>query len=88
MFELIIITLEKTVYQGQVQSVVVPGSEGLFEVLMNHAPIIASMKLGNLSIMEPNNHRINFKVTGGMFEFSRNKATVLADDIASHNEGP
>jgi F-type H+-transporting ATPase subunit epsilon len=81
MYELIIVTLEKIVYQGQVKSIVVPGSEGLFEVLMNHAPIIASMKVGELSILETNNHRLTFTVTGGMFEFSRNKATVLADAL-------
>ena len=82
MFELIIVTLEKIAYQGQIKSISVPGSEGLFEVLVNHTPIIASMKSGELSILEANNHRRTFKITGGMFEFSRNKATVLADTLA------
>ena len=81
MYELIIVTLEKIVYQGQVKYISVPGSEGLFEVLMNHAPIIASMTAGELTVLDANNHRLIYTITGGMFEFSRNKATVLVDAL-------
>jgi F-type H+-transporting ATPase subunit epsilon len=81
MFDLMIVTPEKIVYQGQVKAVVIPGTLGFFEVLTNHAPIISSIKQGELRITDANEQRLAYAITGGLFEFSKNKATVLADAI-------
>ncbi|NLJ00295.1 MAG: ATP synthase F1 subunit epsilon [Bacteroidales bacterium] len=44
-----ILTPEKTVYRGEVQSITLPGTMGSFQILNNHAPIISSLTKGLLS---------------------------------------
>ena len=48
MLKLIIVSPEKQLYQGDAQSVKVPGSLGEFEILDNHAPIISSLDVGQV----------------------------------------
>ena len=43
-----IITPEANLFRGEVNSVSLPGLDGIFQVLNNHAPIISSLKTGTL----------------------------------------
>ena len=43
-----IVSPEKVVYDGAVERVVVPGTSGEFEILVNHAPIISTLEKGKL----------------------------------------
>ena len=45
-----IIYPEKTIYSGEVNSVAVPGVQGEFEMLNNHAAIVSSLKKGYIKI--------------------------------------
>jgi len=45
-----VLTPDKTIYEGEVDSVIVPGSKGSFEVLHNHAPIVSSLNKGEVRI--------------------------------------
>ena len=45
--QLKIVSPEKILFVGEVRSVVVPGSIGMFEILENHAPIISSLEKGS-----------------------------------------
>lgn len=45
-----IITPEKQVFTGEVDAVQLPGTDGLFQILKNHAPIIATLKEGSVKI--------------------------------------
>lgn len=74
-----IITPDKKLFEGIVKSAIFPGSEGSFGVLNNHAPIIATLKKGSIEIIEESNNKIDFKVTGGVFEVLKNKVIVLAE---------
>lgn len=49
MLRLKIVSPEKTVYDGEIVSVVVPGTNGRFEILDHHAPIISSLEKGCVS---------------------------------------
>lgn len=49
MLRLKIVSPEKTVYDGEVESVVVPGTCGNFEILDHHAPIISSLEKGEVA---------------------------------------
>jgi F-type H+-transporting ATPase subunit epsilon len=73
-----IITPDKKLFEGDVKSAVFPGSEGSFGIMDNHAPMIATLKAGNVQLTENNNNRIEFPVTGGVVEVLRNKVIVLA----------
>lgn len=45
-----IVTPEKKIFQGEVSSVQLPGTDGLFQVLTNHAPIISTLKTGTVKV--------------------------------------
>ena len=68
---------ERLVFSGEVEHVVVPGSEGEFGVLASHAPLIAMLRPGILTILGPNERR--FVVRGGFAEVNPKGLIVLAD---------
>ena len=74
-----IITPDKQLFDGIVKSAVFPGSEGSFGVLDNHAPMIATLKTGNIELIEENNNKLQFSVKGGVVEVLKNKVIVLAE---------
>lgn len=45
-----ILTPESNVFSGEVVSVTLPGLDGIFQVLPNHAPIISALKQGTLKV--------------------------------------
>jgi F-type H+-transporting ATPase subunit epsilon len=71
---------EQRVFSGEVEHVVVPGSEGEFGVLADHAPLIAMLRPGILTILGPSERR--FVVRGGFAEVNPKGLTVLADFAA------
>jgi F-type H+-transporting ATPase subunit epsilon len=74
-----IITPEKKLFDGEVVSIKLPGSDGSFGILNNHAPIIASLKKGTLKITTSNNSIQQFDINGGVVEVLNNKVIVLAE---------
>ncbi len=72
-----ILTPDKSVFDGEVDGLLVPGSAGPFEVLKDHAPILSSLVAGELRVKV--GHKENFfSVAGGFFEFHNNQGVVLA----------
>jgi len=80
-FELAILTPEKTVFDGAVEYVQVPGTEGYLGVLANHAPLVTALAEGTLTIRAADGGVRKMGVSGGFFEVSHNQATVLADAV-------
>jgi F-type H+-transporting ATPase subunit epsilon len=76
-FHFDLVSPEQMVFSGEVEHVVVPGTEGEFGVLAGHAPLVAMLKPGVLRILGPNEQRI--LVVGGFAEVSPDGLTVLAD---------
>jgi len=76
-FHFDLVSPEQLVFSGEVEHVVVPGTEGEFGVLAGHAPVVAMLKPGILRILGPNEQRI--LVVGGFAEVSPEGLTVLAD---------
>lgn len=77
--QLEIVTPEKNLYNGEVTSVVFPGSDGSFGILDGHAPIVSTLKEGEIKITESNNSETSFNVKGGVVEVNNNKIIVLAE---------
>jgi F-type H+-transporting ATPase subunit epsilon len=80
MMQLDILTPGKKVFSGQVESSTLPGAEGQFQILNNHAPIISILAAGNLKYKTSEGEQV-VKVTGGLVEVNDNKIIVLADGI-------
>ena len=80
-FQLSILTPEKTVFEGTVEYVEAPGTEGYFGVLANHAALVSGLASGALKVRDAEGRTQSWPVSGGFFEVSNNRATVLADAI-------
>ncbi len=80
-----IISPSKTVFQGQVTSVNVPGSSGSFQILKNHAPIVSTLEIGELRINIGDKKRY-FAISGGTIEVLNNKVLILADSVEDVEE--
>jgi F-type H+-transporting ATPase subunit epsilon len=74
-----IISPEKTLYEGDVLSVVLPGTDGSFGVLKNHAAMISSLKEGSIKIIEADKREIQFEIKGGTAEVLQNNIIILAE---------
>jgi F-type H+-transporting ATPase subunit epsilon len=74
--QLEILTPDKTVFSGEVDSVTLPGSGGQFQVLKNHAALVSSLEKGNIKLMV-NKVEQQFEIGGGVVEVLNNKIVVL-----------
>ena len=66
------------IFSGESSGVKAPGVEGSFEVLKNHAPMIAAIDVGPLVVTDKNGSPITFATSGGFLEVADNAVTVLA----------
>jgi F-type H+-transporting ATPase subunit epsilon len=78
-FHLELVSPEKLVFSGEVEAVAVPGTEGEFTVLKDHAPLIAMMKPGVVVIEEAPAKKLRLFVPGGFAEVAPSGLTILAD---------
>lgn len=74
-----IITPDKKVYSGDVSAVKLPGADGSFGIMNNHAPIIATLKKGTVKVTETSSKVETFEINGGVVEVLNNKIIVLAE---------
>ncbi|NDC41887.1 MAG: ATP synthase F1 subunit epsilon [Chitinophagia bacterium] len=81
--QLEIYTPEHKVYSGNVYGIQLPGKEGSFEVLENHAALIAALGKGKMKILVDKHNTEMYEISAGFVEVLRNKATVLIEDATS-----
>jgi len=78
-FAVTVMAPEQTVFTGKVRSLVAPGKEGYFGVLAHHAPMVAELGIGALTIVDEGGTRRVFAIAGGFLEAGSNQVTILAD---------
>jgi F-type H+-transporting ATPase subunit epsilon len=81
-----ILTPEGRVFEGRVEMVVVPGTEGELGVLPRHAPIIARLKVGEVRAKFEGGEWRSWAISEGYFKMQFDKATVLVEDAVAANE--
>ncbi len=89
-----IVSPEALLYKGEVTSVSFPGFDGSFQILNNHAPIVATLKEGNIKINAPkftfskevaskfakaDEQNYSLSISSGTIEMKDNKVIVLVD---------
>ena len=84
-FNLEIISPIRTLFKGDVNSVIIPGTLGSFQVLKNHAPLVSSFEIGMIKIQR-DAEILEYSTSGGIFEVKNNKAIILAETIESKEE--
>ena len=84
-FEVQILTPNGSVYNGTVMGIKLPGTEGNFEVLHNHASLMSGLEVGVISIRD--DAKVDYiAVSGGFVEVNSNKVTVLAESAELKEE--
>ena len=76
-----ILTPDKTIFDGEVTSVTVPGTAGSLEILKDNAPIISTLEDGKVIVRGSNKLENEFLIKGGVVEVLHNKIMVLAEGV-------
>ncbi len=74
----VIASPEKTLFDGKVESVSVPGTRGRFMVLPQHAPLISSLSKGRIECMV-NGELKSYDATGGFIEVNQNEISICIE---------
>ena len=74
-----IITPEKELFNGEISLIQLPGIDGSFEILKNHAPIISALSQGQVKVIDKDNKSHLFDISGGVIECSQNTVIVLVE---------
>jgi F-type H+-transporting ATPase subunit epsilon len=74
-----IITPDKKIFSGEVSLVQLPGTNGSFEILNDHAPIISTLAKGKIKIVDAEKKTQFFEIKSGVVEVQKNKIIVLAE---------
>lgn len=80
-----IVTQERTVFSGDVDSVNLPGSDGRLGILPNHASLLTTLSYGEV-IVRQGGQEDYYAVGGGFAEIQPEKVIVLADSAEHSNE--
>ncbi len=80
-----VVTAQQTVFEGEAEMVIAPGSEGQLGILPEHAPLLTTLDLGEMRIRRGGVDEGLF-VAGGFLEVNADVVTVLADDAERAEE--
>ena len=78
MLQLKIVSPEKVEYDGAVESVLVPGTMGQFEILNDHAPIISTLQQGVVEYVTQEG-MVSLNILGGFVEVQKNVVSLCVD---------
>lgn len=76
-------TPDSAVYSGKIRSIRVPGTNGSFQVLRDHAPIISTLENGMVTVVDFQGKFLFFEITGGVIEVKMNRIILLAESVQS-----
>lgn len=80
-----IVTSERTVYNGAADMVTVPGGGGEMGILPNHAPVLSTLKAGELRV-KSGSEVLLFAIGGGFIDIHNNRVIILADSAERADE--
>jgi F-type H+-transporting ATPase subunit epsilon len=79
MLKLKIVSPERIEFDGEVESVLVPGSQGQFEILTDHAPIISTLDKGVVEYGLPKGEKVQLGILGGFVEVQQNVVSLCVE---------
>ena len=86
MLEVVVVTPAGEAFRGEVESVVLPGSEGDFGVLERHERFLAPLRIGELELHLPGGETIFGAIAGGFADVSAHQVVVLAESAEHSHE--
>lgn len=69
------------IFSGEAARIKAPGVEGSFEILKNHAPMIAAIEIGSIVVTDKEGKAITFATSGGFVEVQNNMVSVVAESV-------
>ena len=79
MLKLKIVSPERIEFEGDVESVLVPGTMGQFEILTNHAPIISSLDKGTVRYAVSGGEKQTLDIAGGFVQVQKNVVSLCVE---------
>lgn len=76
----------KLLVSGEASQVLIPGTEGYFQVLANHAPFMSTIKPGVVEVTMADGAQSRYVVFGGFADVNPNGLSVLAEHAVDVNE--
>ncbi len=76
-----IITPDEKVFEGEVVNATFPGSDGLFQILNDHAPLVSTLGKGDIRYLQEKKKEVSILVEGGVVEVLNNKVNVLVERV-------
>ncbi|MBL4754348.1 MAG: ATP synthase F1 subunit epsilon [Flavobacteriales bacterium] len=73
-----IVTPDKEIFAGEVDTAVFPGTNGSFGILKGHAPMICTLQEGTIVLHDSKGEK-NFNIGGGIVEILNDHIIVLAE---------
>jgi len=80
-FNLKMLTPARTAFEGDVVSIVAPGGAGYLGVLAHHAPLITTLKDGELTIRLADNRVTRYRIGRGVLKVAGNAAILLTESV-------
>jgi F-type H+-transporting ATPase subunit epsilon len=85
-FQLEIVTPRRVVFQAPVTSFSAPGVVGGFQVLRSHAPLLSTIGVGEVKIIDAKGRELHYATSGGFVEVHDNKVVLLAETAEEAHE--
>lgn len=76
-----VLTPDRSIYQGSIISVKVPGTLGEFQILKNHAPIVSSLEAGKVTLKLEDGSEKVFTIEKGFVEVLKNEISLLVQGV-------
>jgi len=84
-FKLTVSTPEKRLFEGEAESVTVPGEDGQFTILVGHAPLLSTLVAGKVMVADGSGEKI-FEIGSGFIEVNEDGATILAKEAPAEEK--
>ena len=81
-----IVAPDRNVFRGEASAIRMPGTEGSFQVLPNHAPLLGVLGVGPMFVDTAAGERVAFATAGGFVQVLNNRVIVLAESAEPVSE--
>jgi F-type H+-transporting ATPase subunit epsilon len=76
-----VLTPDREIFKGEINSVKVPGTGGMFQVLKNHAAIVSSLSKGDVTIAKADGGKMKLSIEKGFIEVLNNEVSLLVQGV-------
>ncbi len=77
-----VISPDKKIFDGEITQAILPGANGGFEILKDHAPLISILGKGTLTLNTTTEGTKTYEVDGGVIEVVKNQVRILVETVA------